>query len=103
MTALYWATVTCTTVGYGDVIPRNKFEVALTILVLNLGVAYFSWVLSQLATRFKELSDIQQSDDLHIKQIDNLARKHDFDPDLVTKLKLMFTKQKTKLEQIFMQ
>lgn len=103
MAALYWATVSCTTVGYGDIVPRNKFEVALTIVVLNLGVAYFSWILSQLATRFKELSDIQQSEDIHIKQIDNLARKHDFDPDLVTKLKVMFSKQKTKLEQIFMQ
>lgn len=55
--AVYWATVTCTTVGYGDITPKNQFELVLTIIIIVAGVAYFSWVLSQLATRFKALSD----------------------------------------------
>ena len=38
LTALYWSVVTCTTVGYGDIIPINDYEKLLTVIVLMLGV-----------------------------------------------------------------
>ena len=52
----YWATVTCTTVGYGDVLPTNGYELLWAMLVIVFGVAIFSYILSNLASQFSEIS-----------------------------------------------
>lgn len=48
--AVYWSTVTCATVGYGDILPRNNFEISLTNIIIVGGVALFSYALSDLST-----------------------------------------------------
>ena len=54
-TAVYWATVTCATVGYGDIIPENTFEMSLACIVIIFGVASFSYTLSDLSNNFFDL------------------------------------------------
>ena len=34
---LYWTIMTMTTIGFGDVVPRNTWEVSISIVVLLLG------------------------------------------------------------------
>jgi voltage-gated potassium channel len=36
-TALYWAVTTATTVGYGDVIPKNPAGRAIAVVVMQAG------------------------------------------------------------------
>eukprot|EP00614_Pseudopedinella_elastica_P012985 CAMPEP_0172612206 /NCGR_PEP_ID=MMETSP1068-20121228/31770_1 /TAXON_ID=35684 /ORGANISM="Pseudopedinella elastica, Strain CCMP716" /LENGTH=835 /DNA_ID=CAMNT_0013416355 /DNA_START=8 /DNA_END=2515 /DNA_ORIENTATION=+ len=42
--ALYWSTMTLTTIGYGDVSPKNSNEMVFMIFAMLLGAACFSFV-----------------------------------------------------------
>jgi len=58
LTSLYWAIVTITTVGYGDILPVTLLEKAMIIIVLIVGTAIFSVYVSILASLF--LDDIKK-------------------------------------------
>jgi hypothetical protein len=53
--SIYWATVTCTTVGYGDILPMNGFEMVWAMLIIVFGVAVFSYILSDMSSKFSEI------------------------------------------------
>lgn len=54
--SIYWATVTSTTVGYGDILPTNGYELIWAMCIIVFGVANFSYILSTLASQFGEIS-----------------------------------------------
>ena len=50
ISAVYFAITTCATLGYGDIIPKNIYEVCFVNFMLIFGVAFFSFVVSDLAS-----------------------------------------------------
>ena len=68
--AVYWGAVTCTTTGYGDVLPTNYYELIFTMVVIVVGVAVFNFIISELSAQFSEASKSNATTQERIQQID---------------------------------
>lgn len=80
--SLYWATVTCTTVGYGDILPMNDYELVWAQCIILFGVAVFSYILSDLSSKFSEITRTNQVNTEKIHQIEQLDSKFHLGGDL---------------------
>lgn len=70
--ALYLSVVTCTTVGYGDIVPKNDFELFLVMAVMLVGVVVFSYTLGDLAGQFGEITRSNKATEARNLQISDL-------------------------------
>mmetsp|Transcript_34820 Transcript_34820/g.44907 ORF Transcript_34820/g.44907 Transcript_34820/m.44907 type:complete len:786 (+) Transcript_34820:112-2469(+) len=82
--ALYWSTMTLTTIGYGDVSPDNATEMVFMVVAMLLGAAVFSFVvgtccslvegLDKMGLQFQEEFDAV-NDYMHLCGIDKNMRR----------------------------
>lgn len=57
LTALYFSLTTMTTVGYGDISPKNNQEKILNILMMVLACAAFGYIINKIQNIFDELNE----------------------------------------------
>ena len=50
ITSLYFALTTLSTVGYGDLFPVSQIERVFAVIVMLLGVAFFSFIMGNIMT-----------------------------------------------------
>lgn len=50
VTSLYFALTTLSTVGYGDLYPISQIERIFAVIVMLLGVAFFSFIMGNVMT-----------------------------------------------------
>ena len=53
--AVYWAAVSIYTVGYGDIVAQNNFELFCNILILFMGITIYTQIFSQLSALFSSV------------------------------------------------
>ena len=60
--AVWWAVVTVTTVGYGDIVPKTPLGKTIAAVVMVIGISFTSVLTAQIAAWLSR-QDIDQSDD----------------------------------------
>lgn len=98
ITSMYFAIMICTTVGYGDLETKNYFEKSLVCLVIILGVAYFSFILSNLANQFSELQREKRIKEHRNRAIDDMEKRFKVDGNTMKKIRFFFKEHDSNLD-----
>lgn len=79
---IWWAVVTSTTVGYGDMVPVSDAGRGVAVLLMLVGVALLSVVTAQIAAFFVESEDVDlERIDARLARIERLLEQHSADAD----------------------
>jgi voltage-gated potassium channel Kch len=74
-TALWWSASTVTTVGYGDVVPKEPFGRFVAGILMVLGFAFLSLVTGTIASALVSRYKVDGESDPVIEAIDRLERR----------------------------
>ena len=74
-TALWWAASTVTTVGYGDVVPKEPFGRIVAAFLMVLGFAFLSLVTGTIASALVSRYNADKGSDPLVEAIDRLERR----------------------------
>ena len=73
--ALYWATQTITTVGYGDIPAKTNSEMILSFIWMLVGVGFYSFIIGNFSSFVQGRSRQQMDIQYRVKGLSELARK----------------------------
>ena len=92
--AIWWAIVTSTTVGYGDISPETGFGRLIAIVLMIFGIGLIGLVTSAIASYF---SSTQQKDDPTIQYLkDQVSQIETLSDDEIDRIKTLLDSYKTK-------
>lgn len=101
LASIYWAVVTISTVGYGEIVPINVIEMAITLVLIFVGVSFYSYIISKLSNLF---SSVKQKDELVSREqiAYDFATKQRFTEHLTRRIQYFFKSSNTKNNLVFL-
>ena len=85
--ALYWAVMTLTTVGYGDVSAQNKYEMIFSSVVMVAGAIFYALVLGSVTSAIQELSTSDEQMLLKMKVVNKFIGRYNLNSEMASRLK----------------
>jgi hypothetical protein len=70
--AIYYITMTITTVGYGDLVGKTLIELIVQAVILLAGTCIYSWLISATSSYIKKKSDIYAIYESKIKILEEI-------------------------------
>ena len=90
LAALYWALVSILTVGYGDILPQNPIEIAVSIILYFIGVAIYSYIISRLINIFSNVNKVNSEEQSNEVVINKFIKEKTFSDHLIKKIQYFF-------------
>ena len=85
--AIYYITMTVTTVGYGDLVGNTLIELIVQAIILLAGTCIYSWLISATSSYIKKMSDINAIYESKLKILDEIKLSNpSFTVDLYEKI-----------------
>jgi CRP-like cAMP-binding protein len=72
---LYWSVTTLTTVGYGDIYPKNQPERIFAFVIMIVGIISYSYTVSSISNLFSTFNTRQALLDQKLDLLNTLSRK----------------------------
>lgn len=75
LNSIYWVFTTVTTVGFGDIVPGTSLEMVCAMLVMGFGIAFYSYVVSNLSTILSTLDSRSEYIKARLQALDEFSKE----------------------------
>ena len=75
LNSIYWVFTTVTTVGFGDIVPGTPLEMVCAMLVMGFGIAFYSYVVSNLSTILSTLDSHSEFIKARLQALNEFSRE----------------------------
>mmetsp|Transcript_4855 Transcript_4855/g.10619 ORF Transcript_4855/g.10619 Transcript_4855/m.10619 type:complete len:1243 (+) Transcript_4855:157-3885(+) len=79
---LYWAFTTMTTVGYGDILPRNDVERLYAIVIMLTGATVFGYIVGSVSTLANDPNGTTAKTNRYMKKVSSYLSEQEIDRDM---------------------
>jgi hyperpolarization activated cyclic nucleotide-gated potassium channel 2 len=91
MVACYWSFSTLTSVGYGDVHAVNGSEYGVSIVIMMLGVSFYSFMVSTVSGILTKSYSDESTDSARMESVKVFMRKHQLPKSMQNRIMAHFT------------
>lgn len=88
--AFYWAMTTCTTVGYGDIVPKNVLERLVAMVAMCIGGIFFGIVTGTFSSIISSHDRTNSERLAKMEVVNSWLQRHNFSPPLRRKIRYYF-------------